>query len=58
MSNATQYAVVSFTILALVISIFYAENLQKSKKKHMIAGSFILLAAFMYALMIVLDLKI
>ena len=57
-SSALQSAIVSFTVISLVVSIFYVEEIQKSKRKHMLAGAFIFLAAFMYALMLILELKV
>jgi|TARA_B100000965_G_scaffold298702_1_gene257041 hypothetical protein len=57
-SSALQSAIVSFTVISLIVSIFYVEELQKSKRKHILAGGFIFLGAFMYALMLVLDLKV
>ena len=56
-TTAAQYAIVSFIVLSLIISIFYADTLQKSNRKHMLAGCFILLATFVYTLMIILQLK-
>ena len=40
-STALQSAIVSFTVISLIISIFYADELQESKRKHMLAGAFI-----------------
>ena len=53
-SSALQSAIVSFTVIALVVSIFYVEEIQRSKRKHMLAGAFIFLAAFM----LILELKV
>lgn len=56
-TSAIQYSVVAFVVISLIISIFYADSLQKSKKKHMLAGCFVLGAAFIHLLMIILELK-
>ncbi len=53
-----QHSVVIFLIVSLIISIFYAETLKKSNKKHIISGLFILGAIFIYASMIILDMYI
>ena len=56
-STALQSAVVSFTVISLIISIFYADELQESKRKHMLAGAFIFMGAVINAFMLILDLK-
>lgn len=56
-TNTLQYSIVAFVILSLLISIFSAETLQKSRKKHMIAACFVLGAAFVHAFMILLEIK-
>ena len=52
-----QYSVVVFVVLALIVSVFYGEKMQKSNRKHMIAACFILGAALIHAAMLVLELR-
>jgi dipeptide/tripeptide permease len=56
MTNTLQYSIVTFVIIALIFSIFTADKLQKSEKKHMIAACFVFGAAVVHAAMIVLNL--
>tara|TARA_Y100000389_G_scaffold21763_1_gene18688 strand:+ start:2018 stop:2191 length:174 start_codon:yes stop_codon:yes gene_type:complete len=57
MSGTLQYSIVTFVILALIVSIFTAEKLQESERKHMLAAFFVFGAALIHASMIVLNLR-
>lgn len=57
MTNTIQLSVVAFVVLSVIIAAFCGESMQKSSKKHIIAACFIALAAFIHAIVIVMNLR-
>lgn len=57
MTDSVQISVVVFVLLSFAIALLSGDSLQKSNKKHMIAGCFILGAAMIHAGVIILNLK-
>jgi hypothetical protein len=52
--EGTQYSICIFTTLALLFLIFFSNSIKKNSKKHIIAAMFIMSAAFIHALTIML----
>tara|TARA_Y100000389_G_C17369272_1_gene468087 strand:- start:512 stop:685 length:174 start_codon:yes stop_codon:yes gene_type:complete len=57
MTESVQISVVVFVLLSFAISLLCSDSLQKSNKKHMIAGCFVLGAAMIHAGVIILNFK-
>lgn len=57
MTNPLIYSICIFLIVALLLSIVFADKIKFSEKKHIISGLYILLAAFIHvSVLIVLEL--
>jgi hypothetical protein len=57
MTDNVQISVVVFVLLSIAIALLSGDSLHKSNKKHIIAGCFVLGAAFIHAGVIILNLK-
>ena len=55
MANVIQFSILSFVVIALIISVVYGDKIQKSKRKHIIGAGFLLLASFIHASAITIE---
>jgi hypothetical protein len=57
MMNPLIYSICIFIIIALLLSVVYADKIKLSEKKHIISGLYILLGAFIHvSVLIVVEL--
>lgn len=57
MTNTVQLSILAFVVISVIIAALCGDSLQKSNKKHIIAASFIALAALIHAVMIIMQLR-
>tara|TARA_Y100000389_G_C17471196_1_gene531163 strand:+ start:4298 stop:4486 length:189 start_codon:yes stop_codon:yes gene_type:complete len=55
MANTIQYSVILFVIISAIICLLHGKSIQKSKRKHLIAAGFLIGAALVHAIVLVMD---